>query len=93
VKGRDETIVFRRAFSEILYEVTVNGKKCDSCASMSCSSGYNGYSIQCENVAPGYSMNNCNPNAEVGFLEVFYFYDPSIGTGCPLIIINPEVEE
>jgi Leucine-rich repeat (LRR) protein len=90
VKGRDETIVFSRVFSEEQCEVTVNGEKCDSCSTITCASGYNGYAVQCENVAPGYSMKSCEPRVEVGFLEVFFIDDPSIGTGCPPIIFNPE---
>jgi hypothetical protein len=94
VKGRDETIVFSRVFTEDTCEVTVNGEKCDFCGTITCASGYNGHTIQCENVGLGYSMKSCDPRVEPGFLEVFFIDDPSIGTGCPTIIINPEgVEE
>jgi hypothetical protein len=74
--------------------VTVNGVACDFCSTSTCSSGYHGHAIQCENVAPGYTLDSCHQrNANPGFLEVFFMHDPSIGTGCLPIIVNPEVVE
>jgi hypothetical protein len=85
VEGRDETLIFSRVYSEFRCGVTVNGEKYDSCSTLTCFNGYHGHAIQYENVAPGYTINSCYPDDEVGFLEVFVFDDPSIGTGCPPI--------
>jgi hypothetical protein len=89
--GRDETVILENFGSGKDCSITVNDTPCNSCGPSTCTdeSGYEfvGNAVDCENIEPGASFDNCDGQGfvvETGVLEVatsFEFAVCSNGTG------------
>ena len=67
--------------------VSVNGTACRSCLNIRCASDFEGYTIRCDNILKdSRTFNSCVQDVEVGYLELFYWADPSMSSGCPLVL-------
>jgi hypothetical protein len=89
VKGRNETIVYSQKVGPISCEVSVNGELCRYCGFKTCSSGLDGFRIECDNLEGGYRMETCTLNDSPGFLDAFYWTDLSLLSGCaPMLEID-----
>eukprot|EP00934_Nitzschia_sp_Nitz4_P005381 Nitzschia sp. Nitz4//scaffold173_size47512//7783//11234//NITZ4_007153-RA/size47512-processed-gene-0.13-mRNA-1//1//CDS//3329538787//5371//frame0 len=84
VVGRNENVTFTQTAGSDNCEVEVNGEKCQLCDVSVCKSGSEGFVIDCSNIG-GVNLDTC-VEMEAGYLELFYFTDPSLLSGCePLL--------
>jgi hypothetical protein len=90
VRGRNDTITYLRDFDKDTCEVEYNGQKCRSCdLFVFCTEkGLEGFAVSCDNVEGGFSMDSCTTSENPGYLEAFYFIDPSKKSGCPPILVD-----
>jgi Leucine-rich repeat (LRR) protein len=72
--------------NEGVCQVSVNGEKCRFCGDLVCSSGFQGYSVFCDNLEGGYNFNSCDEFVVTGYLEILHVYDQSQLSGCPLLL-------
>jgi hypothetical protein len=86
VMGWNDTTIKIIETNEGSCEVSVNGEKCRNCGSIICKSGFEGYSVSCDNLEVGYNFNSCDEVVAPGFLEVFYLFDQGQLYGCPLLL-------
>ena len=86
--GRNETITFiQNKTASAGCQVSVNSEQCRECGNSICRSGFQGFSIICDNLeGGGFSFNSCDETFEVGFLEVFFLFDQSLVSGCPVLL-------
>jgi hypothetical protein len=86
VKGRNETITYKRDFKDDRCEVEVNGEKCQDCHVKLCANDFEGITVSCLNLEGGFAIQTCDI-VEAGYLEVFYLVNPSELSGCaPLVM-------
>jgi hypothetical protein len=89
VRGRSDTITYIRDFDKDSCEVEYNGEKCRYCDIFVCGgSGFQGFQVSCDNFEGGFSMDSCIIDENPGYLEVFYFVDASLRSGCAPILFN-----
>ena len=95
---KDTIVVFENQlineFGDWECTVTVNGQQCNSCRRFYCESGWDGYSVGCQNLGLGH-VDNCQVREEDahGPLAVFAFQDSLFHTGCSPRLYPTNAEE
>lgn len=84
--GRNEILRYSFEIGDDECRLEVNGEECSFCGFNRCASDAIGYEITCANIN-GPTMNTCQQQTtDAGYLEVFYLTDPSLLSGCPLVL-------
>lgn len=82
VKGRNETILYRKDYAETGCHVEVDGQECRSCDTLTCSgSTLKTFTVDCTNLDDGFLFNGCEVT-DPGYLTLMEFNQPSRTSGC-----------